>query len=409
MSSYFTCDPRPELTPPRRIIVGVKYCFRYNARNRALRNGEDADHITLETMPARPHRRRREKKLMTMDEVNDRFPLCKYKNWVATRASEGLSTSGGVNLTAPPSRAPSVREVDAATPAPPNDGKSEAAPPANATDATSAANATTATTATTVEGPGEAADKRKSVETATGEKEPISPIVEHFGLKEVHTSDSNPDKHDDDDDDDEHIHTALAPELLANPGDSCAICIDTLEPDDDIRGLTCGHAFHAGCLDPWLTSRRACCPLCKADYYTPKPRPEGEPAEPERSGRRGRAPQPPPAAWTGLRGTRMVLPGRFIIASYPGDGVAYGPRESGRDARGRRTVSAMVLNEASNPAPAGHTEGSEPAATSRRWRPRISNPFRSFTMPGRSRAASVTAAPETAEPSPSQLEAGVHR
>jgi hypothetical protein len=39
-----------------------------------------------------------------------------------------------------------------------------------------------------------------------------------------------------------------------------------------VRGLTCGHAFHAACIDPWLTTRRACCPLCKADYYTPKPR-----------------------------------------------------------------------------------------------------------------------------------------
>jgi hypothetical protein len=41
-----------------------------------------------------------------------------------------------------------------------------------------------------------------------------------------------------------------------------------------VRGLACGHAFHAVCLDPWLTTRRACCPLCKADYYTPKPRPQ---------------------------------------------------------------------------------------------------------------------------------------
>jgi hypothetical protein len=89
------------------------------------------------------------------------------------------------------------------------------------------------------------------------------------------------------DDDDDHIHTAVPPELLTNPGDTCAICLDTLEDDDEIRGLTCGHAFHAGCLDPWLTSRRACCPLCKADYYVPKPRPEGDAtADTERGSRR---------------------------------------------------------------------------------------------------------------------------
>src|SRR6266487_2552364 len=99
---------RIELTSWRRIIVGVKYCFRYNARNRAIRNGEEVDPINLENMPTRPHRRRREKKLMTMDEVNERFPLTKYKNWVASRASEGLPTAGGV---AAPSRAASLRDA----------------------------------------------------------------------------------------------------------------------------------------------------------------------------------------------------------------------------------------------------------------------------------------------------------
>lgn len=401
MRSRLACAPS-SLADPRRIIVGVKYCFRYNARNRALRNGEEVDPIILDNMPARPHRRRREKKLMTMDEVNERFPLSKYKNWVAARASEGLPTTGGVAATTPPSRAASVRDVDAVSPSSQGDDELDAASPSMPPVA---------------EDIGEAADKRKSVETAPAEKEPTSPFVEHFGLKEVQTTDSTVDKHDssraadedEDDDDDEHIPTALAPELLPNPGDSCAICIDTLEPDDDIRGLTCGHAFHAGCLDPWLTSRRACCPLCKADYFIPKPRPEGEAAETERTSRRGRMPQPPTPTWTGFRTTRMVLPGRFIIAGYPGDGVAYGPRESRRDQRVRRVAAAAAATEtASNVATVGQNDASGPAAPSR-WRPRISNPFRSVTIPGRNRTAPATAAEEAAEPSPSQLEAGVTR
>lgn len=53
--------------------------------------------------------------------------------------------------------------------------------------------------------------------------------------------------------------------------DTCAICIETMEDMDPVRLLTCGHIFHAECIDPWLTVRRACCPLCKADYYVPKP------------------------------------------------------------------------------------------------------------------------------------------
>lgn len=47
---------------------------------------------------------------------------------------------------------------------------------------------------------------------------------------------------------------------------SCAICLEIIEDDDIVRGLICGHVFHAECLDPWLTKRRACCPMCKRDY-----------------------------------------------------------------------------------------------------------------------------------------------
>lgn len=48
---------------------------------------------------------------------------------------------------------------------------------------------------------------------------------------------------------------------------TCAICLEILEDDSFVRGLVCGHVFHADCLDPWLTKRRACCPMCKRDYF----------------------------------------------------------------------------------------------------------------------------------------------
>ncbi|KAI5956823.1 hypothetical protein KGF54_000441 [Candida jiufengensis] len=47
---------------------------------------------------------------------------------------------------------------------------------------------------------------------------------------------------------------------------SCAICLEIIEEDELVRGLICGHVFHSICLDPWLTKRRACCPMCKRDY-----------------------------------------------------------------------------------------------------------------------------------------------
>lgn len=253
-----------------RIIVGVKYCFRYNARNRQLRGlDENGEPINMENMPSRPHRRRREKKLMTMDEVNEKFPMMKYKTWVAARAQEGLPTAGGVS--APPSRAGSVRSVEGIVP----DGAAK--------EQTSLQPTVTEETTEPKKASG-AEPERGDQTTPANTTEGGVPLAHTRTDGSIMTKD--PDRahvSDDDEEDDDHINAALPPELMTTSGDTCAICIDTLEDDDDVRGLTCGHAFHAVCLDPWLTNRRACCPLCKADYYTPKPRPppaEGDPNNP---------------------------------------------------------------------------------------------------------------------------------
>ncbi|KAB8304665.1 hypothetical protein EYC80_004033 [Monilinia laxa] len=366
------------------IIVGVKYCFRYNARNRAMRAGE-VDPINLDNMQTRPHRRRREKKLMTMDEVNERFPLTKYKNWVANRASEGLPTSGGV--TAPPSRAASVVEVAGVAGVEPSSpvGTKHSRPgtPTSNKDEVTASSPTHASK-------GIFSD-RKSIDATIEEKTPVTTAEskeELHHLEEVQTRASTVDnKHPvavedaEDDDDDDHIHTAVPPELLNNPGDSCAICIDTLEEDDDVRGLTCGHAFHAGCLDPWLTSRRACCPLCKADYFTPKPRPEGEP-EPERHSRRAHVsranmPQQPQSAWTGIRS----IQGRFGASA-----------RSNADAQDRDATRARQARQAQDrrTAATADSDAHEGNTASTASRP----------------AGNASSQPTNAEPTPSQLEAG---
>ena len=36
-----------------------------------------------------------------------------------------------------------------------------------------------------------------------------------------------------------------------------------------IRNLSCHHVFHDECIVPWLTTRRACCPLCQHDFTAP--------------------------------------------------------------------------------------------------------------------------------------------
>ncbi|KAA8644872.1 E3 ubiquitin-protein ligase RNF103 [Aspergillus tanneri] len=281
------------------IIVGVKYCFRYNQRNRQLRNEETGEPIDLIAVP-RPHRRRREKKLMTMDEVNERFPLIKYKVWRSSRASEGLPTAGGIS--AADRRPQSLVDGDGAFSA------SVSTPSSGIAMQMERYHRSMPTASAGMQYVQHTEERRSKDDVqgdgcskiTTGPKDSSSMPVQVDGL-------------DCDENVDYQIPSSVPAELLPTPGDSCAICLDAIEDDDDIRGLTCGHAFHASCVDPWLTSRKACCPLCKADYYIPKPR--SDPSEcatssgrPERRiAPRASVLNPPEAAVIGRRPFQMQL------------------------------------------------------------------------------------------------------
>ena len=353
---------------------------------------------------------------MSMEEVNERFPLMKYKAWMTTRAEEGLPTAGGVAAPSA-SRAASLRNADGAIP------MAKKSEEVNRPE-------TPAESHMVEENKDGLQSIRAPVIPAPEEQQPNDVKAIGSGLStEVpqgrpeatpNAATSSEEQEQEELDDDDQIQMAVPTEMLANPGDSCAICLDTLEDDDDVRGLTCGHAFHASCLDPWLTSRRACCPLCKADYYVPKPRSEGEAAaDAERhagrrpTGARGDMPNPPQYAFMGHSNgrPRMLLPGRFLNIGIENNardryGFPSQRRPSRRPAANQRAFASSTNN-------ATTAEITQPNTWRSRMRgmtpsiPSMSNPFRRNNNPGNvtvgGGASEVNNGTNT---SPSQLEAG---
>jgi len=56
--------------------------------------------------------------------------------------------------------------------------------------------------------------------------------------------------------------------VSSNCLDRCLICLDDYEPEEDIRVMTCRHAFHQTCVDEWLQTGRNNCPACRTTGVT---------------------------------------------------------------------------------------------------------------------------------------------
>ncbi|CAA7017343.1 unnamed protein product [Microthlaspi erraticum] len=57
-----------------------------------------------------------------------------------------------------------------------------------------------------------------------------------------------------------------------NPPESCRICQDEFDGDDEVRCLrNCVHVFHKTCIDRWIHDVKMTCPLCRTpiipDFY----------------------------------------------------------------------------------------------------------------------------------------------
>ncbi len=378
---------------------------------------------------------RREKKLMTMEEVNEQFPITKYKQWRCTREEKGLPTAGGI--TAPPSRAASMKD-EAGVIQPPY-------PPAKSgTDAGTSRAVAASPSSPTFPSRMETTEKELLVQPQQAQQSTVtSSTTEPKAIASAPHKTSMAD--DEDDEDVDQIQPTVPADLLPNPGDTCAICLDIIEDDDDIRGLSCGHAFHASCVDPWLTSRKACCPLCKADYYIAKPRNEGpENDEGSRTRGRGSMPAHPPFAFLGGPATRfgvigptgdrppvwgnrtrLVLPGRMMAIVYAGeDRRGHGPHQAREPTSegmetGRRWSRSRSAPNAPATAMVGHgtnnaTQHDADQGQQRRgstWRNRLRS-IPNIGIPmfgGRSRSIAPGANAENQqqhELSPGQMEAG---
>ncbi|OWM88186.1 hypothetical protein CDL15_Pgr003598 [Punica granatum] len=56
-------------------------------------------------------------------------------------------------------------------------------------------------------------------------------------------------------------------ESLADPPESCAVCLHEFDRGEEIRWLrNCRHVFHTGCLDRWIDCDQKTCPLCRTQF-----------------------------------------------------------------------------------------------------------------------------------------------
>lgn len=182
-------------------------------------------------------RRSSVKKLLTVEELDQRFPVQLYSYWCGHRVKNGLSAEGGISASA----ATKVMKVAAAA----------ASKVELETDIPLTKNSEKNDNDTTFV-------PQEQTSSSQENDDAIKPINLIHPINTSNTIDTMDTSHD---------HSLL--DLPDSTGDICAICLENLEPNEFIRALSCHHVFHSDCVTPWLTTRRAICPLCKTDFFSP--------------------------------------------------------------------------------------------------------------------------------------------
>ncbi|KAK4077199.1 hypothetical protein Purlil1_12472 [Purpureocillium lilacinum] len=220
-------------------ILGITFTARHffaNARNGTRSNSENVGPAVVEHIryPCGRH----DRTVMTANDVNERFPMIKYKSWIPVCAGGKLSTTanGAIPNSQPGHKDHTMpRPVKAAhrIRASPHSGDSALAPEV-----------------TIIEDGKYEAHLNVGIQRlwpSTGEGlQQVAAVTDEEGQNEPN----------------------LPKITLSDPGGPCSICLDPLENEDYVRALECGHVFHVACVDAWLISHRACCPVCKAEYHS---------------------------------------------------------------------------------------------------------------------------------------------
>lgn len=67
------------------------------------------------------------------------------------------------------------------------------------------------------------------------------------------------------------VHRWASLGALPCPIQACSICLCDVEDAESIKELSCGHFYHAPCLDSWLKVKDSC-PACRQPVTAPTPK-----------------------------------------------------------------------------------------------------------------------------------------
>lgn len=56
---------------------------------------------------------------------------------------------------------------------------------------------------------------------------------------------------------------------VGEEAEECRVCLCEVEEGEEISDLRCNHLFHKVCLDAWIGSGHATCPLCRGRVFSP--------------------------------------------------------------------------------------------------------------------------------------------